>query len=194
MTFPIHETDLKTNAVELLPGQFDPSTNLKTVIQILVGETTNIQEIENTLWTMLTSDWLSNATKAQLDEIGKIVGAWPRTYVNDEDYRQEIYLQIAINTSQGDPERLISITNRITGAEFTHYICHNPGVALLYAHELTSWIRYYKVQGAALGGVRVVTTGSPSDSPFVFGYDLDASGNPYGTELSYGLGFGELIP
>jgi len=192
MTYPSHDDDMAGNAIALLPSQFEISENLQALITALVGgDGAGLQETEDALWALLTSRALSVATGQLLEDIGQHLGL-PRTYIADESYRADLYMQVAINSSIGQTERLIDICRRITSAEFIEYTQRQPATALLYSHRPGRISLLHKVQQAATGGVKVVATGSVDPDPFVFGVDRDAAGDGHGEELDYGDGWGEV--
>lgn len=181
----------KTVALELLPGQFESSDDLRALVAALVGDTAEgIQELEDVLWVLYSQRWLWFATGAALEGLGDILNE-PRASDDDEEYRDQLYLKILINVSEGEPERLISAVLRVTGASEVHLIEKPVATLVLYAHELEKTLFIYRVPDVSAGGVLTVVTGSESATPFVFGVDRDASGTGYGAELSYGAGWGE---
>jgi hypothetical protein len=177
-------------AVGLLPGQFEDSTNLQALVRALVGEDHAIQELEDVLWVLYSQRWLWFATGAAQDGLGDILDE-PRASESDALYRDQLYLKVLINVSQGEPERLIEAVQRVTGASEVHLIEKLHATVVLYAHGLVNTLFIYRVPQVAAGGVKTVVTGSESTNPFVFGKDGDASGTLYGEELDYGTGWGE---
>ena len=148
-------------AVDFLLEQFKGKVNFEGLVRCLVSPASavaGIQELENVAEDVITKNLLATATGAQLENWRKIVGAPPGAS-GDDAKRRGIYLQIAINTSLGEPERLIAITKQLSGAEFVHHIHKQPGCVLLYCHGLTMWGDLPRVFHAATGGVRVVITG-----------------------------------
>lgn len=179
-----------TVAYGLLPGQFDNSPNLRELVKVFVGEDHAVQELESVLFDCYSKRWLWIATGAQLEGIGDLLEE-PRETDDDDEYRQQLYLKILVNVSQGEPERLIEAVERATLPTEVHLIEKPQATVLLYAHVLTTikWID--RVSLVASGGVMTVVTGSVSSNPFVFGVDRDASGTAAGAELAYGTGWGE---
>lgn len=180
----------KTEAVALLPGQFENSTDLQALVGAIVGETHGVQELENVLWDLYTLRWLPFATGAQLDGLGDILGE-PRPSADDEEYRDALYLKVLINVSQGEPERLIEVMQRVSHATNVHVFDKGTALVVVWGMGITAWLWLYRVPQVSLGGVYTVVTASESTTPFVFGVDRDASGNPHGSELDYGEGWGE---
>lgn len=99
-------------ALSLLIEEFKKSTDINSIVEVSVDQS---QEIENTGNDLLTARSLSQAGGAQLDGMGAIVGV-ERGGRNDEDYRAAIRFQIFVNTSNGEPETLITALKFVTGA------------------------------------------------------------------------------
>lgn len=188
MTYPTKNSDVSATAWELVPGQYIDAAIFKAFVDAL---TSQVQPLEDAAWELLTLRFLAVAEGAQLDVIGEHVGL-TRQGLGDEWYRTWLYIQIAINSSQGDAERLIDLTLRISRAQFVHYLCKFPAVALLYSHVACDVSKLSLVQRAAPAGVRVVQVASTDANVFVLGGDYDAAGALAGGELSYGAGFGEV--
>jgi hypothetical protein len=68
-----------------------------------------VQDIENTLSDMNDFRYLPDAYGQQLDNIGKIVGLERVPGMSDATYIQELYGQIKINSSDGEPEQAIQV-------------------------------------------------------------------------------------
>lgn len=152
--------------------------------------TWGIQELEDVLWDLLTLRHLSSATGKQLDGLGEIVGE-PRGSTDDEVYRDGLYLKLLINTSEGTPERIIEIVDRVAGGSFVQYSDRPPACAHVYVHEISKFDWLFRIHRAVIGGVRFVLSASEQSDPFVFGRDRDSAGIASGAELNYGLGWGE---
>lgn len=180
----------KTIAVDLLPGQFENSPELIKLVEAFVGENEAIQELEDVLWVLYSQRWLWFATGAALDGLGDILNE-PRASDDDEEYRDQLYLKVLINVSEGEPERLIEAVLQVTGASEVHLLDKRHATVVLYAHELEKTLFIYRVPDVTAGGVLTVVTGSEEADVFVFGVDRDAAGTGYGSELGYGVGWGE---
>lgn len=181
----------KAVAIDLLPGQFETSEDLQALVTALVGETHGVQELEAVFWELYSLRWLWIATGAQLEGIGDILNE-PRVSDDDEEYRDQLYLKILINVSEGEPERLIQAVLQVAGGSHVHLIDKHYATVVLWAYELTKTQFIYRVPQVSLGGVMTVVTGSTSSTPFVFGVDRNEDGFGYGSELPYGEGWGEI--
>ena len=97
-----HDAD----ALARLLYQYQDSTKLKTMVTALFG--TQVQEIEDAVYQLLTRLDIDNSEGDQLDLIGEIVGQ-SRLGLSDLLYKVWIKAKIAQNVSEGDLERVISI-------------------------------------------------------------------------------------
>lgn len=102
-----------SEALKRLIGQYVDSQKFKDLISSLIVP---IQEIEGVLGQLNTLRMLFVATGVQLDNIGKIVGLARFPGDGDETYRQKIFAEIKVNTSEGEPERVIETFQLFTGA------------------------------------------------------------------------------
>lgn len=101
-------------ALARLLQQYANSPNIQNLITALVNP---IQDIESELTDMNNLRYLPEATGAQLDIIGSIVGIARISGQSDASYLNSIYGQITINTSQGQPEQVIQAFSIFTGAD-----------------------------------------------------------------------------
>lgn len=187
-------TDHKSRVLDLLPCQFDNSTNLRALLGAVVGPpgcgTWGLQEVECVAEDVLEDRWIDTAYGEQLDFLGDILGE-SRAYANDDDYRAFLRMKILINISKGVPDTLIAVALIASDAEYCH-LTEKPVAALvIYCLAVSRVILLTRIQQAAPAGVHVSITATHTEDPFVFGFDRDASGNPHGSELPYGHGFGE---
>lgn len=103
----------QADALRRLLGQYADSQRLKDLISALVVP---IQEIEGVLTQLNVLRMLSTATGVQLDLIGTIVGLERFPGDTDDEYRQKIMAEIKVNTSEGEPERVIETYQLFTSA------------------------------------------------------------------------------
>ena len=92
-------------ALERLPEQFKESPNFRKWIEIFAEPA---QNFENVCWEMLTKRGLETAEGRNLNRLGLLVGLPRGSYLDDEDYKDAIYIQIATLYSQGT---YLDITN-----------------------------------------------------------------------------------
>jgi hypothetical protein len=77
-------------------------------LAILASYTPELQEVENALWDLLTSRYIDNATYAQLDLLGNLVGEAREGRV-DAIYRVAVKARIAVNNSLGRTPDIIRV-------------------------------------------------------------------------------------
>ncbi|MFX1587234.1 MAG: hypothetical protein ACFFC1_03680 [Promethearchaeota archaeon] len=82
-------------------------------------------DLEQALYEILDGIWLENAVGEQLDVIGIILN-FPRLGRDDESYRTVLLGIVEINTSSGEPERLISAIKLLFNATDVEYIPMYP--------------------------------------------------------------------
>ena len=157
------------------------------------------QEVEDVLYDLLRFRAVGYATGKQLDEIGAIVGL-TRTSDNDDVYRDDIYFQIYLNKSNGEPETLISALQRVTGAHID-YCEPSPATAILTINQAVKPLPadlLKKMQSLAAAGVKLYVQYNNAVDKFIFNGDVESdsayppyyiAGDPY---FSAGLGFSEL--
>jgi hypothetical protein len=97
-------TDHVAQALGLLKSQYGDSTNMQAVVTALVEQ---VQDIEDDLYTMITSAVIAAAVGVQLDRIGEWVGQ-PRWDRNDADYRDLLGARVLVNSSDGTIEDIIA--------------------------------------------------------------------------------------
>lgn len=115
-------------ALDRLITEYKNATNFRNLITALVGP---IQDIED-MWTdMNTLRYLPSATGIQLDHIGSIVGLPRPAGMSDAQYILELYGQIKINTSDGQPEQAIQAFQLFTSAALILLDEDFPGEVLL---------------------------------------------------------------
>jgi hypothetical protein len=111
-------------ALARLITQYQQSPNIQGLIASIV---TPIQDIENALTDMNNLRYLPDATGAQLDVIGVIVGLPRAPGTSDAQYLLQLYGQIKINTSQGQPEQAIQTFMLFTGVSQVRLFETPPG-------------------------------------------------------------------
>jgi hypothetical protein len=187
--------DHRARALALLPGQFENSTALQDLIGAFIGPpgygSWGVQQLECVLTALHDNRWPATASGQQLDELGEIVGL-ARRGLSDACYLLLILLQIQINSSKSNPERIITAAKGLTGADLIHYQERPPSRVVVYCHGITCPLDYLaKLDQTAGAGIAVTVTGTTVKHPFRFGVDRDAAGAGHGSVLPYGAGFGE---
>ena len=194
MTTPVQQTGHAAAALSLLPGQFENSSNLRALISALVGTavpaTWTIQELENVLFELLDDRWLATAGGEQLDALGRVLGE-SRLSAVDAEYRDALYLRVLINVSEGEPERLVEVLDRLADPAAVHLTQKPPAAVYLVAITMTKDDILGRTQEAALAGVLVIVAGGTGVNPFIMGRARDAAGAQFGVaHPAGGLGYG----
>jgi len=182
--------------INLLIEQF--RVERPNIVSLISSAAASCQTIEDTLFDLLRFRAVGYASGKQLDLIGAIVGI-ARTG-GDEEYRNDIYFQIYLNTSSGEPETLISALQRTTGGHID-YCEPSPATVLLTINqalkELASNL-LAKMQSIASAGVKVFVQYNNATDEFIFNGEIQGeiatppyyiASNPY---FSAGFGFSEL--
>lgn len=144
MSFPTENTDYKDEALAFLTSQFsaNKAPNLRALLGALMVEK---QALEAAFWSLLTERSLSGATLYSspatnpiLDALGALVGA-ARDGLDDSDYLSIIYLQIAINRSEGrmpDWSNIAAVLLRTSGGPVQYFESGNASF-FFYVGDLT---------------------------------------------------------
>lgn len=98
-------------SLALLATQFRDKPNLAAFITALVRQ---VQDLENAQFQIYVAFVVANATFAQLDVLGRIVGE-DRQGRDDTTYRVYISARIAINISSGTRDEILRIMGAIMG-------------------------------------------------------------------------------
>jgi hypothetical protein len=148
-----------------------------------------MQEIEDMWFDLLRFRAISRAAGIQLDKIGEIVGL-SRTSGDDTIYRKDLYFQIWLNKSNGEPETLIAVLRKATGGTID-YSEPCPATVQMTINQSLSGIPddiYAKMRRVKPAGVALELRYNNSTSPFTFGGDMNPPTPPY---FLTGGGFGE---
>ena len=190
-------TTHNTDALARLLYQYRDSTNLKSLITAIFG--TQVQDIENAIYQLMTRLDIDNSEGDQLDGIGEIVGQ-ERQGLSDDLYKLWLKAKIGKNTSEGDLERVISIWSLFNpDATVIHIyeyfpasisISSNSALDPVYASYLTEILGF--MQGIVCAGISVSTIiVFDPDNAFGFYGATDAGGfgdlndSEVGGEFSY---------
>lgn len=105
-------------ALARLLTQYSNAPNLQGLLKAMLSQ---IQGIEQVLTDMNNLRYIPNAMGAQLDLIGALVGIKRPPGASDAVYLQLIQGQIAINTSDGQPENAIQVFLLFTQTSFVFF-------------------------------------------------------------------------
>ena len=187
-SYPIFDAGM-----ELLPSQYEDSTYLIKLLEALSGKTAPkiaIEQLEEVFQELRTDLWIANASGIQLDNLGKILGRL-RGGMTDTEYRGWLYLQAAINTSQGLAEQIYQILIQWLDPLWIHLTECSPDFAVPPVDIITAKAYVYMkmktsgtipdnitdmVQKIAAGGVGVWVVSSDDETPFGFDGDSLADG------------------
>lgn len=106
------------DALDRLLEQYKNKPNLAAIITAFIDQ---IQDVENETFAIIDMRAIDLAYGEHLDNIGSIVDV-DRDGMSDADYRIAIYVKIGQNTSQTDPEKIISIYQLLTNGTWIHYV------------------------------------------------------------------------
>lgn len=105
-------TDHVDRALARLITQFRNSVSHRGLLASYVAE---VQEAENALFDILVQSSIADATGAQLDGLGQILGE-RRNGRSDEVYRQAVAARFFLNKSSGTVEEILHLFRLITDA------------------------------------------------------------------------------
>lgn len=123
----VNDINMVPEAQALTLSQFQDSPLFLGMIRAMI---TPLQDIQDTLYAILTQTYVSNAVGVALDSVGLYVGIM-RNGFTDAVFRLFIYVQIAINNSDGTPNEIIEIMELITGATNVLYSPYYPAALSL---------------------------------------------------------------
>lgn len=162
-------TDHADAAEARLAGKFKGKPRIKGLIRSFGRET---QELEDALTSFLDARKIRTAVGVQLDELGSLVGA-ERQGFDDEFFRVLIYVKIAENFSEGQPEPLKNAFKLMTNALTIQYINHGgASLSLISDGQLlgvpAAFVRE-QLERLVAAGVSIETlTIADQDEPFAF--------------------------
>lgn len=175
-------------ALGKLLEQYKGKPKLSGMIESLASQ---VQDMEDTLFSLIAGRAISSAIGTQLDLIGTIVNLARSSGQSDEDYRTLLYVKVGQNTSQGTPEKIISVYRLLTGADIVFYQNLTRASILLAIdknidpNNSPSEVRfiYDNMQKVVAGGVRIdyLICFSPDNDSFAF-----AGNNPNAPALGFG--------
>ena len=179
------------DALLRLLEQYKDKEKLEGTITAIVQQ---FQDLEDTTFSLVVGRELATAVGVQLDLLGTIVDLDRVSGQSDARYRTLLYVKIGQNTSQGAPEKLISVYKLLTGADIVFYQNLTHASVLLGVDrnidpnddpDDVAFV-YNNLENVAAGGVRIdyLTCFSPNDDSFAF-----AGTNPN----AVGLGFGNTL-
>lgn len=181
---PTQELDHIGKARALLTDQFKGTAVIQGVLDALVQEA---QESENAVFDVITKRILDNATAAQLDSLGVLVGE-ARIGRSDDEYREGIRLRIRVNRSKGRAKDIMEVTKLALpeGTTFKYQEVY-PASFIVTAFSIPSprVLRDALIDAKAAGTYGVLISSLwPLDETFIFD---DTGGN-----VTIARGFGSV--
>lgn len=163
-----------TRGLSRVIEQFKGKVNIEKLLKILLSE---FDEIETAYQQLVVNRQIDTAFGKQLDMLGDILGR-TRDGFNDNDYRARLKLQVGINTSEGEAEKIITVWKALTGSEVISLTESFPASILLTAQTSsvpsTIMAEMERVTPAGVGTNFAVSNGVP------FGF-FDSDGLGFGT-------------
>ena len=179
-------TDHDVAAQNRLIQQYKDSTNLKNLIEDLFG--TQVQELEDVLWSLLSRLDINTMVGQQLNNIGTIVGQ-ARNGQTDAIYRLFIQAKIGVNVSESEASRVIDVWKLITQANIVHMFEAFPAEVDLYTDVALDPalvdIAFALIQDVVGGGIAVGFVGVINNVDD-FGFDGAPNSLGFGSALSQG--------
>ncbi len=123
-------SDHIARAKDRLIEQYKEKPKIEGLLEAIVKP---LQELEDLFLALGTERWIDSAIGAQLDVVGKIVGALREVGQNDEDYRLAIKAQIIMNLNQGTPEEIIAAAKFFIGSIFIWYLEVYPAAVDIFS-------------------------------------------------------------
>lgn len=175
--FGIHTTRGLSRLIE----QFKGKVNIEKLLKIVLSE---LDEIETALQEVLVYREIDQAYGSQLDLIGDLIGR-SRDGYSDADYRARLKLQIGINTSESEADRILTVWKALTGSPSVSLTENFPAALTLTAQ--TSAVDpnvIQEIERISAAGVKLNYT-IISGVPFGF---FDSDGLGFGTTDDAGVG------
>ena len=104
-------------ALGRLYEQFKNATRLRDTIGPIIDQ---IQDLEDAFFEVLQERSLETAIGEQLDLLGTVIGL-ARAGRTDDQYRTALKVQIQVNLSQGEPNRILDVVESITDADLLYF-------------------------------------------------------------------------
>lgn len=170
--------DVAERTLDLLLGEFREKENWDKFIRIIVDLQ---QELEGVFSDLLTKVSLDTAEGAQLDQLGEIIGVL-RGALTDDEYRELLIFQIALNRSSGEAEFIMQAVLILTDATRVHLIESFPaGMEIFTNGTVIPNLLKEKINDLAAGGVQIIYAAVGPEVPFSFDSELPTQ---------YGKGYG----
>jgi hypothetical protein len=166
-TDPNKITNHADRAVSLLIEQFEKKPLLTGTLRAFVNQ---LQVTENQLSDVLILRFLDNATGAQLDGMGDIVGLLSRADLglSEEDYKALIGFRIYVNSGAGEASTVLNALAFITQATTTKLVELFPAAIELETNGTVIPDDLIEIMQAIVGaGVRLDHIARVPEDPFI---------------------------
>lgn len=166
----VHITTHADDAVAEVIGQYQGRPRFEAVLRALVRQ---FQDIEDAVWDVYFQTVIDNASDAELDLIGRVVGQ-KRNGSPDPDYRVFLKARIKTNRSDGKAATLISIATLLLGDVTIAYREYYPSAIVMSADgvSVNSFIVWRDFLHKAKGAAKSIQFGfskQPSTNTIKFG-------------------------
>lgn len=165
-----HDLEHASEADALFIDQYKDKSRLSALLASYVRV---FQGAEDALWDVYIKRLLDNATAAQLDTIGAIVGQ-PRIGTDDDAYRLFIRTRIRANRSRGRPEDIVQVAAiALSGIRFDYLEYYPASFVVEVLDPLPDFVTFIHdiltaTKPAGVGWSLHYTPSTPGDSIFRF--------------------------
>lgn len=123
-----HAAEALSNVLSQLQGK----PNFEDLLTVMVDP---CQDVEDTLYDLVTERQLDTAEGVNLDQYGKVVGA-ARRGLSDENYRRYIRVRIQANRSNGQADVILDVVSFLVGGQVVDFIPAYPAAYVLQYETL----------------------------------------------------------
>jgi len=191
-TISTHVEDALARLLERYKGK----EKTEGIIEALADQ---FQDLEDVTFSLILGRAISTAEGKQLDLLGTIVDLERESGLSDERYRVLLYVKIGQNTSQGAPEKLITVLKLLAEADVVFYQNLTRASVLLAADRDLDpssdpddvIFLYENLQKVAAAGIRIdylVSFSENDDSFACAGSNADAAALGFGNTLDANAG------
>lgn len=127
MTDPMHNENLRQEAIARLLSWFKDDAEWQTYVGVLADE---VQELEDAAWDVIVQRQLDSAEGAQLDQWGDLLDE-DRQGLGDDEYRGVLRAKILVNLSQGRADDLYGVAIALASPLSVWVVEYQPATVLL---------------------------------------------------------------
>lgn len=148
--------DIVEDGLSLLLPQFRRSNRLRGLVKSVL---VNLQEVDDVALQIRDNTGILTAVGAQLDVLGKLIGLL-RGGLSDEEYRQQLLVEISINRATGSPESILNMLRLVTGSNLVTITESYPAAIIVTAPEGSERINQNLLDKLSPAGVRMTLLGT----------------------------------